>query len=63
MNPAIPQMLELQRLDQTTAALRAELESMPKRLREADVKLNGERARVSRRKRNADAGSGATQET
>lgn len=36
-------MLELQRLDQTTAALRAELEGMPKRLREADAKLTGER--------------------
>src|SRR5882757_9832050 len=47
MNPAIPQMLELQRLDQTTAALRAELESMPKRLREADAKLNGERAALA----------------
>jgi predicted nucleic acid-binding Zn-ribbon protein len=44
MNPAIPQMLELQRLDQTTTALRAELEGMPKRLREADAKLTGERA-------------------
>ncbi len=47
MNPAIPQMLELQRLDQATAALRAELEGMPRRLREADVKLNGERAAVT----------------
>ena len=36
-------MLELQRLDQTTAALRAELEGMPKKLRDADAKLNGER--------------------
>jgi len=36
-------MLELQKLDQVTAALRAELEGMPKRLREADAKLNGER--------------------
>lgn len=40
-------MLELQRLDQTTAALRSELEGMPKRLREADAKLNGERAAVT----------------
>ena len=40
-------MLELQRLDQTTAALRAELEGMPKRLREADAKLNGERAALT----------------
>jgi hypothetical protein len=46
MNPSIPQMLELQRLDQTTAALRVELESMPKKLREADAKLNEERAAV-----------------
>jgi uncharacterized protein len=37
-------MLELQRLDQTTAALRADLEGMPRRLREADAKLTGERA-------------------
>ncbi len=47
MNPAIPQMLELQKLDQVTAALRAELEGMPKRLREADAKLNGELAAVT----------------
>src|SRR5580704_11376236 len=47
MNPAIPQMLELQRLDQATAALRAELEGMPKRLREADAKLSGERAALA----------------
>jgi len=40
-------MLELQRLDQTTAALRTELEGMPKRLREADAKLNGERAALA----------------
>ncbi len=47
MNPSIPQMLELQRLDQITAALRTELESMPKKLREADAKLNGERAALA----------------
>src|ERR1700740_1025903 len=47
MNPAIPQMLELQRLDQTTAALRGELEGMPKRLREADAKLTGERTALT----------------
>ena len=40
-------MLELQRLDQTTAALRAELEGMPKRQREADAKLNGERTALA----------------
>src|SRR3974390_3108238 len=47
MNPAIPQMLELQRLDQTTGALRTELEGMPKKLREADAKLNGDRAALA----------------
>ena len=47
MNPSLPQMLELQRLDQITAALRAELEGMPKKLREADAKLNGERAALA----------------
>jgi predicted nucleic acid-binding Zn-ribbon protein len=47
MNPTIPQMLELQRLDQATAALRAELEGMPRRLREADAKLNSDRATLA----------------
>jgi len=47
MNPSIPQMLELQRLDQMLAALRAELEGMPKKLREADAKLNGDRAALA----------------
>jgi len=40
-------MLELQRLDQTTGALRAELEGMPRKLREADAKLNGDRGAVA----------------
>ena len=40
-------MLELQRLDQTTGALRTELEGMPRKLREADAKLNGERAALA----------------
>ena len=40
-------MLELQRLDQMTAALRAELEGMPKKLREADAKLTGARGAVT----------------
>ena len=46
MHPAIPQLLELQRLDQIVASLHAELEAMPKQLREADAKLNGARAAV-----------------
>jgi uncharacterized protein len=47
MHPAIPQLLELQRLDQIVAAARAELDGLPKRLREADAKLNGARAAVA----------------
>jgi uncharacterized protein len=47
MHPAIPQMLELQRLDQVLAALRAELEGMPRKLREADTKLNGDRTALA----------------
>ncbi len=47
MHPAIPQLLELQRLDQIIASLRADLEGLPKRLREADAKLNGARAAVA----------------
>jgi uncharacterized protein len=43
MHPAIPRLLELQTVDQQIAALRAELESLPKRLREADLKLTGAR--------------------
>jgi len=47
MNPSIPQMLELQRLDQSTAALRSELEGMPKRVRDADAKLTGDRSALA----------------
>lgn len=47
MHPAIPQLLELQRLGQIVASLRAELDGLPKQLREADAKLNGARAAVA----------------
>lgn len=47
MHPAIPQLLELQRLDQVIASARAELDTLPKKLREADAKLNGARAAVT----------------
>jgi predicted nucleic acid-binding Zn-ribbon protein len=43
MHPAIPRLLELQTVDQQIAALRTELDSFPKRLREADLKLTGAR--------------------
>ena len=47
MHPAIPQLLELQRLDSQIATLRAEIEASPKRILEADAKLNGARTRVT----------------
>jgi hypothetical protein len=47
MHPAIPQLLELQRLDGIIASARAELDGLPKQLREADAKLNGARAAVT----------------
>ncbi len=47
MHPAIPHLLELQRVDHQIAALRAELEGFPKRIREADVRFNGARAEVA----------------
>jgi predicted nucleic acid-binding Zn-ribbon protein len=46
MHPFIPQLLELQRLDQLISTLRADLEGLPKRFRDADAKLNGARAAV-----------------
>ncbi len=47
MHPAIPQLLELQRLDQILASSRAELDGLPKQLREAETKLNGAREAVT----------------
>src|SRR5215472_4970473 len=47
MHPAIPAMMELQRVDHQIAAVRAELESFPKRIKDADVKLGGARADVA----------------
>ena len=47
MHPAIPHLIELQRVDQQIALLRAELESFPKRLREADTKLIGARGEIA----------------
>lgn len=47
MHPAIPHLIELQRVDHQMAVLRSELESFPKRLREAEAKLTGARAEVA----------------
>jgi predicted nucleic acid-binding Zn-ribbon protein len=47
MHPAIPHLIELQRVDHQIAAWRAELEAFPKRIREADAKLSGARAELA----------------
>jgi predicted nucleic acid-binding Zn-ribbon protein len=47
MHPAIPHLIELQRVDLTIGALRAEIDSYPKRIQEADSKLSGARAAVA----------------
>jgi predicted nucleic acid-binding Zn-ribbon protein len=44
MHPTIPQLLDLQRLDQRIAALRAELDTFPKRIKDADAMLSGARS-------------------
>jgi predicted nucleic acid-binding Zn-ribbon protein len=47
MHPAIPHLIELQRVDHQIGLFRAELETFPKRLREADTKLTGARGEVA----------------
>src|SRR5438045_7894524 len=47
MHPAIPHLIELQRVDHQIAVLRAELEGFPKRIREAEAKLGSARADVA----------------
>ncbi|PYT81830.1 MAG: hypothetical protein DMG40_07625 [Acidobacteria bacterium] len=47
MHPAIPHLIELQRVDHQIAVFRSELESFPKRIREADTKLTGARGEVA----------------
>lgn len=47
MHPAIPHLIELQRVDHQIALLRAELESFPKRIREEESQLAGARAEVA----------------
>jgi predicted nucleic acid-binding Zn-ribbon protein len=47
MHPAIPHLIELQRVDHNIGALRAELESYPKRVQQADARLTAARAAVA----------------
>ncbi len=47
MHPAIPHLIELQRVDHQIAVLRAELDGFPKRIREAEAQLGSARADVA----------------
>jgi len=47
MHPAIPHLIELQRVDRQIAVLRTQLESFPKGLREADTRLTGARGEIA----------------
>jgi predicted nucleic acid-binding Zn-ribbon protein len=47
MHPAIPHLVDVQAADQQIAALRAGLEALPKRIREADAQLAASRAEVA----------------
>jgi uncharacterized protein len=47
MHSAIPHLIELQRVDHQIAAVRSEIETFPKRVKEADAKLSGARTAVA----------------
>jgi len=47
MHPAIPHLVELQRVDHQVAVLRAELEALPKRVQETNLKLSDLQAEVA----------------
>jgi predicted nucleic acid-binding Zn-ribbon protein len=47
MHSVIPRLVELQRVDHQVAVLRAELDTFPKRVQEADAKLSGARAALA----------------
>jgi predicted nucleic acid-binding Zn-ribbon protein len=47
MHSAIPHLIELQRVDHLIGAVRAAIETFPKRAKEADAKLSGARAAVA----------------
>jgi uncharacterized protein len=47
MHPAIPHLIDVQAIDQQVAALKADLEALPKRIRELDAKFAGRSAAVA----------------
>ena len=50
MHPAIGQLQDLQALDQSIASLQSDLAGLPKRMRDADAKLNGARTALANAK-------------
>ena len=57
MHPAIPHLIELQRVDHQIAALRTELDAFPKRVMDADARLSGARAELGAAKENHAQGA------
>ena len=57
MHPAIPHLIELQRVDHQIAVMLAELDGFPKRMREAETKLGSARAEVASAKEAFSTGS------
>jgi predicted nucleic acid-binding Zn-ribbon protein len=47
MHPVIPRLVDLQQVDHKVAALRAELDTLPKRVQAADAKLAGAKAALA----------------
>jgi uncharacterized protein len=56
MHPSIPHLLDLQNIDHRIAAVRAEIDSFPKKVLEADAKLTNARAAVASAKQANAAG-------
>jgi predicted nucleic acid-binding Zn-ribbon protein len=56
MHPAIPRLIDLQAVDHHLAAVRAEMDSFPKRILEADAQLSGARAAVAAAKQASATG-------
>ena len=47
MHSAIPHLIELQRVDHLIVSVRVEIETFPKRVKDADAKLSGARAALA----------------
>jgi len=56
MHPSIPHLLDLQSVDHRIAAVRAEIDSFPKKVQEADARLTAARAAVADAKASNSAG-------